>query len=383
VADGGARTLRRVRVELGERSYDVELGGGLLEALGERVVAQTGASRAWLVTVPPVGRRYGPRALRSLKAAGLRAKRLDVPDGDATKNLRQVEKLYHALLEGGADRQSVLVALGGGVVGDLTGFVAATFLRGVPFVQVPTTLLAMVDASVGGKTGVNLKEGKNLVGAFHQPRAVLGDVETLASLPPRQRAAGFAEVIKAAAIWDAALFDELERHAEALLELEAERLVPVLARAVEIKAEVVSRDEREQGVRMLLNFGHTLAHAIEARSRYRGLLHGEAVAVGMVFAARRSEALGCAPVGTAERLEALCQRFGLPTEAPAYDRSAYLEALAVDKKQKDSRIRFVVLEGLGAARTLPLAPSEIAAALPRKASSRARGRGRAVSRRQG
>jgi 3-dehydroquinate synthase len=201
------------------------------------------------------------------------------------------------------------------------------------------------------------------------------DVETLTSLPERERAAGFAEVVKEAAIWDAELFEVLERDAEALLALEERVLVPVLARAVEIKAEVVSRDEREAGLRMLLNFGHTLAHAIETLGGYRGLLHGEAVAIGMVYAAERSEALGFAPLGTAARLAKLCQRFGLPTQPPAYARSAYLAALQVDKKKQDSRIHYVVLEGMGSARTEPLLPSEVAAALPARPPRKRRGSG--------
>lgn len=367
--------LARVEVDLGERSYRVRIGRGILGGAGAEIAAATGSRRAIIVTVPGVGRRYAPRLLRGLRAEGLAVARIEVPDGDATKNLRQVERLYAALLERGADRQTALVALGGGMVGDLTGFTAATFLRGIPFVQVPTTVLAMVDASVGGKTGVNLAQGKNLAGAFHQPRGVWADVETLASLPARQRAAGFAEVVKAAAIWDAALFERLERDAEALMALETAALVPVLRRAVEIKAEVVSRDEREQGLRMLLNFGHTLAHALEALHRFRGPLHGEAVAIGMVYAARRSEALGASPAGTAERLEALCRRFGLPTELPARARSAYLSALRVDKKKRDSRIRFVVLEGLGRARTEPLTPVEVAAGIPRAPRRRRSGGG--------
>jgi 3-dehydroquinate synthase len=306
--------------------------------------------------------------LRSLAAAGLRTARIDVPDGDASKNLRQVARLYDELLSRGADRHSALVALGGGVVGDLAGFTAATFLRGIPFVQVPTSLLAMVDASVGGKTGVNLPQGKNLVGAFHQPRLVVVDAATLRSLPRRELSAGFAEIVKHASIWDAALFEELERDAEALMQLDPARLLPVIERNVRIKAEVVARDERESGLRMLLNFGHTLAHAVEALQRYRNLLHGEAVAIGMVYAARRSEQLGHAPAGTADRIAALCRRFELPTEVPSRPRSAYLQALRVDKKKRDRHIRFVVLEGIGRARTVPLTPAEVAAALPRRAS---------------
>jgi 3-dehydroquinate synthase len=232
----------------------------------------------------------------------------------------------------------------------------------------------MVDASVGGKTGVNLPQGKNLVGAFHQPRLVSIDIDTLASLPARERAAGFAEVLKAGAIWDRDFFARLERDAEALLDLDPEALVPVLERAIEIKAEVVSRDEREQGVRMLLNFGHTMGHAIETIRRYRGLLHGEAVAIGMVYGAWRSQALGIAPGGTAERVESLCARFGLPTDLPGHSRSEYLEALRVDKKRRDAHIDYVVLEDIGRARTESLTPAEIAAGVPRRAPEKSRGR---------
>jgi 3-dehydroquinate synthase len=312
-----------------------------------------------VITVPPVGRRYAPTLLRSLREAGLRTGRIEVPDGDRSKNLTQMRRLYDALLDRGADRDTAVVALGGGVVGDLAGFAAASYLRGVPLVQVPTTVLAMVDSSIGGKVGVNLQRGKNLVGAFHQPKLVWIDVATLRSLPVRQRAAGFAEIIKVGAIWDAALFEALERDAEALLRLDTEALLPVLERACAIKAEVVGRDERESGLRMLLNFGHTLAHAIENLSGYRKVLHGEAVAMGMVFAARRSEDLSRAPAGTADRIEALCRQMGLPTELPSFPRRAYLSAVAVDKKRRDARIRYVVLEGIGRAVTVPLTPAEI------------------------
>jgi 3-dehydroquinate synthase len=358
---------RCVEVELGERSYPVHVGVDTLGDIGSAVKQRTDAKLAIVLTVPAIGRRYAGTVLRSLRDAGLRALRIDVPDGDRTKNLRQVGKLYEALLEKGADRSSVLVALGGGMVGDLTGFTAATFLRGIPFVQVPTSLLAMVDASVGGKTGVNLPQGKNLVGSFHQPRLVSIDATTLRSLPKRELSAGFAEIVKHAAIWDASMFEALEADAERLFALDLAALVPIIERNVEIKAEVVSRDEREHGVRMLLNFGHTLAHAVEALQRYRKMNHGEAVAIGMVYAARRSEALGRAPAGTADRLESLCRRFGLPTELPSYPRSAYLTALRVDKKKRDSHIHYVVLEGIGRARTVALTPAEVAAAVPRSA----------------
>ena len=358
----GTRTLP---VALGERSYPIVLGEGILERLGEAVVRHTKASSAAVISVAPVGRRYGARVARSLAAAGVRSFRVDVPDGDASKSLRQAARLYERLLAHGVDRGSLVVALGGGMVGDLAGFVAATLLRGLAFVQVPTTVLAMVDSSIGGKVGVNLAQGKNLVGAFHQPRLVWIDVATLRSLPRRQRAAGLAEVVKAGAIWDEALFAELERRGERLLDAEPGQLLPVLERACAIKAEVVSRDERESGLRMLLNFGHTVGHALEALARYRGILHGEAVAIGMVFAARRSEALGLAPAGTAERIERLLGRLDLPTRLPERPRSAYLAALRVDKKRRDSHIRFVALRGIGRAETVPLTPAEILPAAPR------------------
>jgi 3-dehydroquinate synthase len=369
------RVLRTVEVPLGERSYPIHLGRGTLGSAGREVARHTSTRRAVVITVPPVGRRYAAALGRSLRAAGLRVHRLEVPDGDSTKNLRQVARLYDAFVEGGVDRGTVVVGLGGGMVGDLAGFAAASFLRGLPLVQVPTTVLAMVDSSIGGKVGVNLPQGKNLVGAFYQPRLVWIDVATLGSLPPRQRAAGFAELIKAGVIWDAGFFARLEREAEALMKLEPEPLIAALERACSIKAEVVSRDEREGGLRMILNFGHTLAHAVETLTGYRKVLHGEAVAMGMVYAARRSEELGLSPGGGAERLEALLRRLDLPTELPDLPRSAYLSALRVDKKRRDSRIRYVVLRGIGRAETVPMTPAEI---LP----ARRRGRGAAGPKRR-
>ncbi|MCG8588646.1 MAG: 3-dehydroquinate synthase [Proteobacteria bacterium] len=350
---------RTVSVELGDRSYEIAIGRDNLAEAGPAIVQATGARRVALVTVPEVGRRYAGRLSRSLRSAGVTVRRVDVPDGDKTKNLRQLGKLYEEFLDAGLDRSSAVVALGGGMVGDLAGFAAATYLRGIPFVQVPTTVLAMVDASVGGKVAVNLKQGKNLVGAFHQPRLVWVDTATLQSLPLRERRAGAAEIVKAAAIWDESFFTQLERDLGGVLDLEPEALDPALERACEIKAQVVSRDEREAGLRMLLNFGHTLAHAVETLSGYRRVLHGEAVAMGMVFAARRSVDLGLAPASAAERVEALLAAAGLPTELPEWPRGAYLKALRVDKKKQDARIRFVVLRGLGKADTVPLTPAEI------------------------
>jgi 3-dehydroquinate synthase len=354
-----AREMLTVNVELAERSYPIRIGHGTLGELGAAVKQQTNASRAFVITVPPVAKRWAPAAERALAAAGLRVKRFVIPDGERSKSLRQAERLYDALLAAEADRSSVLIALGGGVVGDLTGFVAATLLRGVAFVQVPTTLLAMIDSSVGGKTGVNVKRGKNLVGAFHQPRLVWIDAATLKTLPRRELLAGLAEGVKHAAIRDAKLFAWLERELEQLLALEPAIVLPFLARNCAIKAGVVSRDEREAGERMLLNFGHTLGHAIEALSKYKGVLHGEAVAMGMAFAARRSEELGLTAPGSSVRLVALLARAGLPTELPPFPRRAYLDAISADKKKKDERIRFVALRAIGLAETVSLLPEEI------------------------
>jgi len=350
---------RSLQVQLEDRSYPIEIGCDTLADSGDAIVRRTGAKRVAIVTVPEVGRRYAGKLSRSLRAAGARVHKIEVPDGDATKNLRQLGKLYDAFIEFGLDRSSAVVALGGGMVGDLAGFAAASYLRGIPFVQVPTTILAMVDASIGGKTAINLAQGKNLVGAFHQPRLVWIDTATLNSLPMRERRAGMAEAIKAGAIWDEPLFSELERGAGAALELEPSELLPMLHRACGIKAEVVSRDEREGGLRMLLNFGHTLGHVVEKELGYRKLLHGEAVSMGMVYAGRRSEELGFAPAGTAERLEALLREVELPTELPSFPRRAYLSGLRVDKKRVDSRIHFVVLRAIGRAQTVPLTVAEV------------------------
>lgn len=356
---GAGRVRATVPVELAERSYAIELGNDWLTSIGRRIADRLDAERLALITVPTVARRYAPLLTRGLEAKGAKVRRIVVPDGDASKNLGQLAELYDAFLAHGLDRSSGVVTLGGGVAGDLGGFAAASYLRGIPFAQVPTTVLSMVDASIGGKTGVNLPQGKNLVGAFHQPLGVYIDVATLHSLPARERAAGTAEIIKAAALWDADFFDWLEPRIERFLALEPRVVLPTLERACAIKAEVVARDEREGGLRRLLNFGHTLAHAIEKHAGYQGILHGEAVAIGMVFAAELSEAQGFAPAGTAERLTRLIERAGLPTQIPDRPRSAYLSAMAVDKKKQGGKIHFVVLEKIGHAKTAALRLQDI------------------------
>jgi 3-dehydroquinate synthase len=350
---------KTVRVALGERSYSIQLGTGTLSSAGIAIAKVVKAKRAVIITDKNVGRRYAKTLQDGLDEAGFTTHRVTVPAGDATKNLDQMKTLYDKMLRFGADRSTVVVALGGGMVGDLAGFLAASFLRGIPFVQVPTTVLSMVDASIGGKVGVNLSQGKNLVGAFHQPKLVWIDTATLGSLPQRERAAGLAEVVKAGAIWDAEFFAILEKNIDRVLTLDADVLLPILARSCAIKAEVVARDERESNLRMLLNFGHTMAHPVETLNKYEGILHGEAVAMGMVYAARRSEELALAPAGTASRIEKLLQRINLPTELPKFSRKAYLDALGVDKKKLDAHIQFVVLREIGQAETRALSPVEI------------------------
>jgi 3-dehydroquinate synthase len=352
---------REVRVALGERSYSIVIRPGSLSEIGPAIRRELDAERAVVVTSPRVGRAHLAPLLAGLERVGLPPRALEVPDGERAKTLRVASRLYDGLLELGADRRSVLVGLGGGATLDVAGFVASTFLRGIPLVQVPTTLLAQVDASVGGKTAVNHPRGKNLIGTFYQPRLVWIDPAVLATLPPRGRRSGMAEVIKVAAIRDAEFFAWLEQNAERALALEPGPLAHAIERACEIKAGVVSQDERETGLRALLNFGHTLGHAVENASGYGRYQHGEAVAIGMVFEGRLAEARGLAPAGTTERVERLLARVGLPTRVPdlAKERDSYLRALAVDKKGQGGKVALVVLRGIGRAELLRLTPEEI------------------------
>ena len=350
-----------VQVMLGDRSYPIAIRSGSLADVGESIAKELGARRAFVITTPRVAEAHGGAVATGMARVHLETERLLVPEGERAKTLRVASRLYDELLERGADRASVLVGLGGGAVGDVTGFVASTFLRGVPLVQVPTTLLAQVDASVGGKTAVNHARGKNLIGTFYQPRLVCIDPDVLATLPPRLRRSGIAEVIKVAAIWDATFFGWLESNLEAALHLEREPLEAAITRAVAIKAEVVGLDEREAGLRALLNFGHTLGHAIENVGSYHGATHGEAVAMGMAFAAELSESRGLCTSATRARLVALLRRAGLPGRPPDWhaQRDAYLRALSVDKKVRDEKLGFVVLRELGRAEVVKLAPAEI------------------------
>jgi 3-dehydroquinate synthase len=358
--------MTTVQVLLGDRSYPIRVRAGSLPDVGEAVAQELGATRAVVITTPRVAAAHHEPVERGLRAVNVRTDKIQVPDGERAKTLRTAARVYDALLEFGADRQTVLLGLGGGALGDLAGFVASTYLRGVPLVQIPTTLLAQVDASVGGKTAVNHPRGKNLIGTFYQPRMVWIDPDVLKTLPPRDRRSGMAEIVKVAVIWDAEFFAWLEGHIEEVMRLEPDALTEAVARACGIKAEIVGLDEREAGLRALLNFGHTLAHAIENAARYRRYRHGEAVTMGMVFAARLSEKRGICPPGCAARLEALIERAGLRAQPPDWeeDRGAYLRAISVDKKMRAEKVGFVVLRDIGSAEVLRLAPEEILEGAP-------------------
>ena len=342
--------IQRVRVELGERSYDLLIGGGLLARAGKLLKPLKLGSRGVLITDSNVEPLYASVVQQSLADAGFAVTLISVPAGECSKSLRQANRLFEKLPGLKLDRHSFVVALGGGVVGDLAGFIAASYLRGINFIQIPTTLLAMVDSSIGGKTGVNLPQGKNLVGAFYQPRLVLADTATLASLPERELRAGFAEVIKTGAIYDLEFFTWLEKKYRRVMRLESAAVSHAVRRCCEIKSAVVGADEREGGLRAILNFGHTIGHAMEALRDYTGLLHGEAVAIGMNCAARLSVRRTGLPATEAKRIVKLCKASGLPVCAgDGYDLPALRAAMSIDKKAVAGRLRFVLLERLGKA----------------------------------
>jgi 3-dehydroquinate synthase len=341
--------VRTVRVSLGNRSYDIKISPGLIGKLGAECARLKLGSRCAIITDTNVGREYAKPAYNSLLRAGFEPALVIVPAGETAKCLKTVQACYDRLASHRLERKSFIVALGGGVVGDLAGFVAATYLRGIPFVQLPTTLLAHVDSSVGGKVGVNLKAGKNLVGAFHQPRLVLCDLDALATLPGREFRAGLAEVIKYGIIYDASLFARLERDMPKLLRREPAVLGEVVSRCCEIKAKVVGQDETESGLRAILNFGHTIGHGLEAISSYGKYLHGEAISIGQLAAARISQELSGLSVKEVQRIANLFRRAGLPTEVKlnASQRVKLLVAMKLDKKTSDGEIKFVLAKRIG------------------------------------
>jgi len=343
--------MRIVQVPLGNRSYTIKVGGGLLSRLGAECVhiEPDLDQRCAVITDSNVGKEFAKVVLDSLTLSGYLPVLISIPAGEKSKRIAVVEKCYDQLAAHRLERKSFIVALGGGVVGDLAGFVAATYLRGIPFVQVPTTLLAQVDSSVGGKTGVNLKAGKNLVGAFYQPQLVLCDLDTLKTLPRREYVSGLAEVIKYGVIYDAILFAQLERNLPKLLQRDAATLAAVVARCCEIKAEVVGQDETESGLRAILNFGHTIGHAIENSSGYGKFLHGEAIAIGQVAAAKLSQKILGLPSGDVARIEKLFARVGLPVKIKLnlVQRKKLFAAMKLDKKVSGGEIKFVLARKIG------------------------------------
>lgn len=327
--------------------YPVYVGQGLLHGLGEKIARAGLSGTAYLISDETVFSIYGDIVTKSLQSADIPSHYFVVTPGETTKTLDSAAKIYDWLIECRAERSDIVVALGGGVVGDLAGFVAATFLRGLPLVQVPTSLIAMVDAAVGGKTAVNHSSAKNLIGAFYQPCAVVADVETLATLPKKELIAGCAEVVKHAIVLDPVLFTLLKTNIEKLLRLDTEITTEAIRRSVAAKARIVSEDERERGRRILLNYGHTIGHALEAATDYGRFLHGEAVAVGMMGAAMLSHSLGLLPGEIVEEQRALLQISGLPTRFSGVDVNRVLDIMELDKKVKGKAVRWVLLRGVG------------------------------------
>jgi 3-dehydroquinate synthase len=360
-------TPLELRVALGDRTYPIRIGSGVLQSAGE-LLGFALRGRSVIVTSATVAAHWLAPLRSALARGGALPDVILVPDGEAHKSWPTLQDLITRLLELRADRSTTLVALGGGVVGDLAGFAAAVYQRGIPFVQVPTTLLAQVDSSVGGKTGINHPLGKNMIGAFHQPSAVLIDTECLSTLPPRELSAGLAEVVKYGAIRDAAFFAWLEAHASALVARDGDALAHAIHESCRIKAEIVAADERETGERALLNFGHTFGHAIETATGYGTWLHGEAVGAGMALAARLSERVLAFPATDSARIDALLRACALPVEPPRLAVARWLELMGRDKKVAAGKLRFILLEALGRARVVADVPGrEIEALLARHA----------------
>ena len=349
-----SRQRVRLPVSLGKRSYDILIQGGLLNEMGACLHDAGLSGRAAIVTNPNVYRLYGAKVLGSLKRSGFQTHTIMIPEGERAKTLNWTSQILDDLMARRFDRHDILVAVGGGVVGDLTGFAASVYLRGIPFVQVATTLVAQVDSSVGGKTGVNHRLGKNMIGAFYQPRLVLMDTETLSTLPKREWVAGLAEVIKYGMIADKSFFEYLEQHTEAILRMERDPVQFMIQRCCEIKASVVAQDERESGLRRILNYGHTVGHALESLGGYRKLIHGEAVGIGMVQEAAVSNHLGRCAEEVVTRQRDLVRRVGLPDKLPALKFSELWKAMQHDKKVVKGEINCVLPREVGRVEVVPL-----------------------------
>ncbi|MGH6626291.1 MAG: 3-dehydroquinate synthase [Burkholderiaceae bacterium] len=343
-----SQSATQVHIELGERSYPIAIGPGLLDQPATYANLPRAAA-ALIVSNTTVAPLYAQRLRAALQGRYPTVHIVELPDGEEHKTWQTLNLIFDALLQHGCDRRTVLFALGGGVVGDMTGFAAASYMRGAPFAQVPTTLLAQVDSSVGGKTAINHPLGKNMIGAFYQPQLVVCDLGTLATLPPRELSAGLAEVIKYGPIADMVFLDWIEAHIDALMARDPAALAHAVRRSCEIKAAVVGQDERESGLRAILNFGHTFGHAIESGLGYGEWLHGEAVGCGMVMAAHLSQRLGLVDAAFVQRLTTLIGRAGLPVVGPQLGAQRYLELMRVDKKAEAGEIKFVVIDAPGSA----------------------------------
>lgn len=343
--------------------YPIFIGWGILPQLGQKMKEAGLSGTCFLLSDEQVFSLYGSSVVRILKDAGFKVASLALPPGEATKSPESAAKIYDFLVEHRAERKDCVVALGGGMVGDLAGFVAATYLRGLALLQVPTSLVGMVDASIGGKVAVNHPQGKNLIGAFYQPRFVLSDVQTLTTLPRRELISGWSEVVKHGAILDIGLFQFLEANKQRLSSLEPDLTAQAVARSATVKARLVSEDEKETGRRILLNYGHTIGHGLEAATAYTRFLHGEAVAIGMMGAAEISRRLALIPPQIVKRQEALLQGFGLPIRAEGVNVGNVLRAMELDKKVREQEVRWVLLEGLGKATVRQGVPQEVVKAV--------------------
>ena len=340
--------MKTLEVDLGNRSYPIYIGSDVIDQAGLFSACEKSTS-IYIVTNTTVAPLYAARLTKTLETFGKPVRMITLPDGESYKDWKNLQLIFDDLLKFGADRKTMLIALGGGVIGDMTGFAAASFMRGVGFIQVPTTLLAQVDSSVGGKTGINHPLGKNMIGAFHQPAAVIADLNTLKTLPPRELSAGLAEVVKHGVIADAQFLDWIEANAGALLACDTNAMGHAVLRSCEIKSAVVSADEREGGIRATLNFGHTFGHAIEAGMGYGEWLHGEAVGCGMVMGADLSYRLNLISKAELERLTKIIKSMNLPTVPPKFGAERYMELMQVDKKTEGGQIRYVILEKIGKA----------------------------------
>ena len=339
--------MKLLNINLGDRSYEIRIGRGILQNTAEWVLDIAKPSRVVIITHPSINKLYGQTLSSGFSDSNVPTDFIEVPDGEKSKSLVQTEQIYDHLLKLKCDRQTVLIALGGGVIGDLTGFIAATYMRGVPFIQVPTTLLSQVDSSVGGKTAVNHPLGKNMIGVFYQPILVVIDIETLNTLPEKEYRAGIAEIVKYGVIEDANLFDFLEQKFQQILSQDSDSLEHIIFTSCSIKARVVEKDEFESHYRMVLNFGHTIGHTIESLTSYSTFIHGEAVSIGMVYAAKLSHVMDYCDDEVVQRITTLIINFGLPSRLPDLNIEDMIQTMYLDKKTAHKMIRFIVVKDIG------------------------------------